>query len=366
MKIGISTFHFAPNSGAMLQCFALQKKLESMGHEVIILDYRPTYHTNRYIPLRNPFIECNNIIEFAKNIYYNRNCIRRLIRNNKFKNFEKHYHHLSPLFIYANEYCEVDLEAIICGSDQIWNTKITNNDFDDVYFANVPNFTGKKIAYGASIGETNIEDNAEKFEILLDDFDFISMRESLSAKKLQYAIGKKVYTVPDPTLLLKKDDYDELLTRIKISGKYILVYYFGKNTILQSVISNIKNKFHLPIVSISPYRIPIKENYKTINNIGPAEFLSYINGADLIVTNSFHCSVFSMIFKKKFITISNGKRNERLENLFNSLNTGITIIKDESDINDVIDYNYDYTDLDYDLEKQRLIGEQFLKTALGE
>lgn len=366
MNVGISTFHFAPNSGAMLQCYALQRKLESMGHTVKILDYRPYYHTDRYVAFRNPFNHGKGLMSFAKNVYYNRNVLQRSLRNKKFREFENLFH-LTQHFVSCSQFVDLSLkpDAIICGSDQIWNKCITNHVFDPVYFADFPGYTGTKISYAASIGETNIEENAEELGILLSGFKAISVRESSSAERLGRVLDRNVSTVPDPTLLLEKSDYIDLLTPIDTPERYLLVYFFGHNHLLPQIISAYRRKIKIPIISISPYRIVIHDKYKWINNLGPNEFLSYINNAEAVVTNSFHCSLFSTLFQKKLFVVKNGNRSERMSNLFESLNLDHIMLENEEDIKDAIDLKIDYSNINNSLQTQRKIGESFLAEALN-
>ena len=366
MNIGISTFHFAPNSGAMLQCYALQKTIESMGHQVTIINYRPEYHTDRYSPFRNPFKYSNDLISFAKNVFYNRNAFKRYTRNKCFAKFEKYFNQ-SQVFTSLDQWkkLNVNLDAIVCGSDQIWNKTLTNNSFDGAYFAAFPGYSGKKIAYAASVGETNIEDNLIELNRLLSDFSAISMREHISSKKMESVLNKHVSTVPDPTLLLDSSEYEELFVKLDLPKHYLLVYFFGNNELLPKVINEYEKRYHIPIISISPYKNQINYKYRWISDLGPAEFLSYIYGSDAVITNSFHCSVFSTIFKKKLVVIKNRSRNERLVNLFNSLDANNLIVGNESDILPSIENLNNCSDLSEKIKLQKKIGRNFLEKNLG-
>lgn len=361
MNIGISTFHFAPNSGAMLQCYALQKKIESLGHTAIVLDYRPKYHTNKYVAFRDPFIDGYRLTSIAKNVYYNRNFLKRLNRNNKYELFENYYN-LSPLFNSVTQFSElnIDLDIIICGSDQIWNKNITNHEFDKAYFAAFPGYNGKKISYAASIGDTSIRDNEKELTSLLTSFKAISMREEISSEQLERILGRKVSTVPDPTMLLEKKDYMELISDVIVPPKYILVYFFGHNKLLEQVISTYKNYHNIPVINISPYKNGISKKYKWVNCLGPEEFLSYIYNAEIVITNSFHCSVFSTMFQKKLIVIKNENRNERIINLFNTLNVSNILLEKEDDIIAAVQREFNYDNIDNHLMLQKRIGESFL------
>lgn len=369
MKIGIVTFHFVPNSGAVLQCWALQEKLNELGYEAEVINYQPRYHTEKYRPLKNPLSKgAGSLLNRFKIMYYDRNALERWNRLKKYGEFCQNLM-LSTIVRGENDWYKIHPEtydAIICGSDQIWNIFITNGSFDRVYFADIPGFSGKKISYAASIGETDLENNYESLQELLSDFSSISVREKSDMERLASVIDSHISVVPDPTFLLPQTRYDAMQQRLDTPEHYILVYAFGKEDILTKTIDYVGRIMGIPIISISPYKIQTKMKSKWEKGVGPGEFLYYISHADYIVTNSFHCSVFSILYNKQFCVVKHPTRNARIDNLMAI--SGITnrIIENIEQVRTVTREEIDYSNVNKNLEKQRLMGEQYLVHALND
>lgn len=175
MKVGILTFHCANNYGAVLQCYALQEYLRSLGHEAYVIDYRPDYVVRRY----KVFSRRNWIVrDFKKTIkklfsepYL---CIVRYKRNKRLESFIKNRYNLYP---YSADKSVFD--AIVLGSDQIWNPNLTGKSFDEVFFGK--DFHCKKISYAASNRTESLSPAEEAFYIKhLAELDSIGVRENAS------------------------------------------------------------------------------------------------------------------------------------------------------------------------------------------
>lgn len=367
MKVGIITFHFVPNSGAVLQCWALQEKLKELGYEAEVINYQPRYHTEKYRVIKNPLSRtAGSVLNRFKIIYYNRNALTRLSRSKKYNRFKQNLS-LSELVDGETDWGQIHPEkydAIICGSDQIWNINITNGDFDGAYFADIPGFSGRKIAYAASIGETDLEQHCERLRKLLSDFSAIALREKSDINRLSLIIDSPISVVPDPTLLIPRKRYDAIQQPVDIPEHYVLVYAFGNEKIVAQAVEYIENKLKLPVLSISPYKIKTGIKYKWDKNVGPGEFLYYISHADFVITNSFHCSVFSIIYNKKFCVIRHTTRNSRIENLMEISGIQGGIIKSIEQLDSVVGTEIDYRYVNSNLERQRLIGEKYLVQVL--
>lgn len=296
MNIGIVTFHRAINYGAILQVFALSKVIGRLGGNAIIIDYISqcvASRNKRMRPSLNP-VSLYRYFKYAKTV------------NTQHKYFEQFLEHMSlsaPVSAYVelNELSRT-FDAMICGSDQVWNTDITDLDFH--YFLDFVPDSIKKIAYAASFGNTQIPDNTHKtIKKYLSRFYSISVREEAGADLVMQLIGKRPQVVLDPTLLLSVDEWRELKSEEELPQRYILVYSVGEIERLFPTAIEISDKTRLPLVVFSHRKFSTLKNVFYIKSASPSGFIDAFDKADYIITNSFHGTAFSIIFRKKFLII---------------------------------------------------------------
>lgn len=334
MDVGIITFHFAHNQGAVLQCYALQRFIKDMGHNVKVINYCPDYHTIRYTSTPNPFIMARNIFnlskdnkftsrvyksirEFAKGIYINitrKNRKREknfLIFINKNLNLTKKYKTLKSL--------QKDfplLDVYVTGSDQLWNPELSNKSFDPAYFLDFGNAAIKKITYAVSLKERYTDQEKEIMKNLCKNLNAISIREkNIVADEI---FGEKYSVCVDPTLLYNEEDYESIISEKIEDEPYVFVYGFETSDLIIGAVETISKELGVKVINGSPRRVKI-QNAINRDDYGPNEFLSYIKNAEFVITNSFHGTAFSLIFKKKFVTISHTTRGMRMIELLEKL-----------------------------------------------
>lgn len=230
-KIGILTTHYSNNYGAVLQCLALQKTLESKGFDVEVLNYIPSdYKPNRIISKlgirKNIFKntkENMNLINIIKKIKIKRKCNKIII--GKFNKFRERKMNLGDevdeksIELILNKY-----EAIIVGSDQVWSPSQRNKP---EYFLDFGNkFTGEKISYAADSTIKEIDTNNRiNLRKCLSEFNSISVRNEHSYEFVKSLINKDVPIVADPTILY---DFENIKMKKVENNEYILVYVLGK------------------------------------------------------------------------------------------------------------------------------------------
>lgn len=295
MKVGILTFHRATNYGAVLQTYALQKYLSKKGVAAEVIDYRA------------PFIE-QHIKPIAFNKVFNMrwlfNVIFRggyIIDNRKnFWDFVVNNIKISTEIYYTREQLEANnnsYDTYIVGSDQIWNYQCAG--FDKVYFLDFVNEIDKKNAYAASFGVENIPDKYFKeYQELLMCMNSISVREETGKMIVRGLIGRNVQRVLDPTLLLCKKDWQELLVEIE-EKDYILIYFIVWSEKLYKIALFWANMYNLKIKMIND-KIKNIKNVENCKKKGPREWLTLLYNAKYILTNSFHGCAFSVNFNKVF------------------------------------------------------------------
>lgn len=342
MKIGILTFHCAHNFGAVLQCYALQKTLKSMGHEVFIIDYRPDYLINPYKVFSFQRIKSKNPIKIVGKLIIELLSIKARVR--KDKGFKKFINSLFQLYPISQLSDQSDFDLFVFGSDQIWNPKFNNNKLDPIFLGSSPIFSHTpKIAYAASMGRKELVDKNMESEFIqgIKTFKAISVREKSLQEYIEKLTGTKSTTVIDPTLLLPSIKYENLIGERLIKENYIFIYQVGKSEELTNNISYLKRKFQKKIINISPSgRIHLHQGKEL--KYTPYDFLNLIKYADFILTTSFHGTVFSCIFQKDFYTFNvNENVDDRSKNLLKSLSLEERMINKVSKVNQSnhIDYN---------------------------
>ena len=317
MKIGILTFHRAHNYGAVLQCFALQNVLKNLGHDVKIIDFVPPslYGYYDYRIFSRPFSPKNIIGRIIK--YFSNKK-----RTERFNEFLNSYLNLTQKIETISELKTqpFDFDAVICGSDQVWNANIVGSVMEAYYLDFVGKGT-KKIAYSASYEQIEAsKKHKEQIKRYLQSFDAVSLREDNGLKLTSRLWGKRACKTLDPSLLLTQSDYDKMAQPVAVPKRYMLVYTLGKNKCMERCIRRWANRFNMPVVNLGRkiHRLPRGSKY--FKSIGPKEFIYLMHNANCVCTNSFHGTCFSIIYKKPFVTFDNKGKSARLINLLKTFN----------------------------------------------
>lgn len=322
MKIKTITCHHVYNYGASLQAYALQHYLETLGHEVEIIDFNPWFHCDRYnlfwMP-KNAIGRAAQIIKifpFMRYVWYPYKAYKGGMfktwgRKAAFDKFEKEYYHLTPIKYYSSEQLQKKpprADVYVAGSDQIWNT-FSENGKEPGYYLDFGKESIKRISYAASLASSTIKEEYKVFiKEKLARFNAISVREKTGAKLLADLGIDNISVVLDPVFLLDKSEWQQLSLKGNLYGlsheSYVLVYDFlGNDNDLISFVKKYAEKKSLRIVSINDFS---ERDYAdiNINNAGPLEFLSLIDNAACVVASSFHATAFSVIFEKEFYTFN--------------------------------------------------------------
>ncbi len=345
-KIGILTFHNAHNYGAVLQAYALKTKLNRMGYEAKILNYRNPYIARLYRKVIHIDFWKRDILpsrwgkvirEVGENLYGLKEWQSQWRVFERF--IEDHLLDGQTKKLTMKDLEKEQCDVYILGSDQIWARELTHG-FDPVYFGQfAPEH--KKISYAASVPNGNIPETEQGyFRQALKNLAHISVREEKLAQAVEKLVGKEVTTVVDPTLLLEKNDYEELLyEKPLVQEKYIFAYFVVENAMLDKCAKKAAEITGYRLIELHYKKTPELNGENIIFDAGPREFLTYIRDAELIFTNSFHGTVFSILFQKKFYSVY--KENGRITNLLTFLNLESRHIKAENEIDDteVIDYH---------------------------
>jgi len=312
MKIKTITCHYVYNHGASLQAYALQSYLERCGHQVEIIDYRPSYLTEpyRFFCISNPRWRSYLSRRLIYMITHIPQRIVQHIRKASFHRFTKEYLKLTPMQYYTVQELATNppvADLYICGSDQIWNPLFQNGK-DPAFYLAFGGDGSKRISYAASFAVDQISaDHAKAIEPLLKSLDGISVREETGLAILHDIGMKDACCVLDPVFLLHKHDWLRFVEPYK-GNRYVLTYIFEANQLAQEITKCIAKEDNLRIYSVTDVAWADKRFYTH----GPIQFLNLLYHADTIVTNSFHAVAFSVIFKKNFWVLKREGTNSRL------------------------------------------------------
>ncbi len=343
-EVGILTFHSARNFGACLQVFALQTKLEELNYSAEIVDYRPAFIEDDFgIIIKNHFRQAaKNPLKLAK--FFINTLLhlpwRTLRENNFIKFYDKAYrlsegvYHNAKQLKYAAEGKELFYSAYLFGSDQIWNPALTRG-VDEIFYGGFVSESSVKASYAASMGSAVLtEDQLQQIKKGLQNLDYISVREPSAKQWLEKLTSKKINVNIDPTLLLTAEKWESYCMDVHMKQPYILVYVLEHNEELISMISALAKETGLPVVFFD-----LKNRYgcKAISKYAsdPFAFISYIRQAEYVITNSFHGTVFSIIFKKQFICVPNRKNPLRVTNLLTELELQERLVYSRNDMIDI-------------------------------
>lgn len=346
MKVGVVTFQQSNNYGAILQSYALQKTINKLGCEGELIDYRCDYIGKPYklinLKKKGFFSYIFGVIGFICYLPRKKNC--NLFRKNM--RFSKR--------VYKDTVGELNnvYDIFITGSDQVWNYKLTNSD--STYLLDFVKDYNKKFSYAASFGLNSIEDEQkENYSKLLKNFNQIYLREEKGINIVKKLCDKESNVVLDPTLLLTKDEWLCVTKEYKTSKDYILVYQLGISSKLIDFISNLARKKNCKVIYI-PFPLGKFIKCKCSLFTGPSEWLGLFKNAKYVVTDSFHGTVFSILFNKNFFTEICGQNKgvgSRIENFIEKFGLQERLVIDG--INNSIDNEIDYIRVNKILEDER-------------
>ncbi len=319
-KIGIITEYYkSKNYGGILQAYAMVLVLSKLTHqaEQLCFERGETEGAKNHR-------EKLSFLKLLKKMVYRpikRHISQKInLRKAAFHNFELKIPHSSKVYTSDNILeCVNDYDTFITGSDQVWNMDWY---FREYFLDFVPD-DKCKISYGASMPNINL--SGEQKQIVYDhlkSFHAISVRENETADFLEKLTGRKTEWVLDPTLILSRDDWDEICSPKVIDGKYIFCYFLGEHKKHRAIASQFARKMGYKIVTL-PHLSRINKNDITFGNvrlydISPEQFISLIKHAEYVITDSFHATVFSNIYQTKYFVFDRvgiGEMSSRIKSL---------------------------------------------------
>lgn len=316
MKVGILTYHFANNYGAALQVYALQLLLKSMGADTEIINYK----TDMQCSHNSMFETTLNVHSFIKNVVRLPHYRSRRTRINKFDSFRENYLDIADMSFGRknDELKKLDdvYDLIFVGSDQVWNPNTV--DFDNIYFT-ISLLDTPVVSYAASMGNAKVE-HMEPFMENIKKFKYVSIREKTGVRLLNTIEPElKCCCVMDPTLLIPAKEYMSLASKgVSPNKEYILCYFLGRHNSLRVVklMKSISKRMGQPVYFINANNGIASYGAYKINDAGPEDFLSLIQNATVVFTNSFHATAISIKLGIPFYTFEeSGSHDNRKKDI---------------------------------------------------
>ena len=365
MKVGILTFHRSLNCGAALQAWALQTALRKQGFDTSIVNYGKIGW-----PSRLDFVRFDSIRHVCGTLWIAANTI---LKNSFIESYRRHLYRCFQreqmglgTAVSKGDIAKRGYTHLIVGSDQVWHPFI--NEGDDTYFlADVPDRV-RRISYAPSFGVDEFSAELEqKMTEWLSRFDALSVREPQGAEIVKRLCGRDATVVCDPTLLQGRADYEaiERKPRFGFPEKYIAVYTICGHPWAEDAAIELGKTMGLPVVhlpggQLARWYLPGK--VKRVTALGPAEWLWFMHHAEYVVTNSFHGTVFSLMFHKPFTVALNGRASDAR---MLSLLEGVGLISRVEHVERVDCVDVDWGEVDKCVENLRMEGSAFLESALG-
>lgn len=321
MRIGVITFHCSYNFGSALQAVALKSLLDKLGHQSMVIDYRGRdFEKYRLLPTYSKRALLDSVLHFSRN--------RK--RAEAFESFMSGHMDLTRRFSWHDEgkldELQGDFDCFVCGSDQIWNLDCTDGPVGPYFLS----FAGdrRRVAYAPSIAHTHFRDGVfglaqrEGVAGWLSRFYAISVREAATVSLFQPLVDRPISVCLDPTLMLDRDDYEPMLEGAGDIGdpsSSLFVYMLERNDALVSYADGMAQELGCGIQYVSAQRLPFRSPSRNLYGVGPAEFLALVARSRAVVTNSFHATVFSLLFDRPFRTLATRESGSRMVELLENL-----------------------------------------------
>lgn len=376
-KIGILSVRTI-NYGSILQSYALQYAVGKIDKNNEIINYQKTNIIRQLVRLLYLPLFFDSYVK-VKDMLYKRIFRPDLIafetkKNKAFQRF------INSFLIYGQSFkgrtrlirgTKETYRMVILGSDQVWHPFNYGAHFFDMSF--IPSSV-KKIAYAPSFGVSTLPAYQRRHMAkCIENIDYLSVRENSGRDLIKKLTGREAVVVTDPTLLLTKEEWNKVKAQRMIEEKYIFCYFLGKNINHRAFANKLSERTGYKIVTL-PHNCGIIKadwNFGDIipEGVGPAEFVSLIANAEYVCTDSFHGSVFSIIFERDWFTFprfeeSKMSTNSRILSLFQNLGVKDRFIPSDAQITPDMLEDMDFSEITKRLTAFRAESFKFLKESI--
>lgn len=354
MKIGILTFHRTSNFGSCLQALALQNAISSLGLDCEIIDYRCVA-----VEQRESLVEKKHFSSLKDYITYH------IIHPIIVKKYRSLLNDLREKTVLSKPYTRETIkesndeyDAFLVGSDIVWDPQITGGDY--TYFLDFVDDDSKKNAFSSSFGDKIDLSQDSEILVLLSKIQNIAVREESAAGFLSEKLKRSIAWVSDPTMLLTKQKWDELLPiRKKTFNKYVLVYFDDDKGKLYNDARKYAEINHYKLIEIN-YNLRARAGAIISRPTSLSEFLDLIRNAEVVFTASYHGMLFSLYYEKEMIFYTRAHKERMV-----SLAERLKIMEQCGDEIDILKYrnSIDYGEVSKEIDRFRT---ESISVLLGE
>lgn len=358
-NIGIMTWHRMENYGSVLQLYSLNTYLKNRGFNTYVIDYVYYMNYNKITFFLSRF----RLLNLVKEFFFDTK------RWKSFKKFHKENFDFTKKVSKKEDFNKIvkHIDIFICGSDQIWSS----NEFDLRYFLDFVPDNKTRISYAPStVIDNYTESQKHSMKIELNKFNKISVRELKGKEIIERISNLHVEKVLDPTFLLDKKDWEQISSNFKPYNNYLLFYCLGGNKKHREIASKIAKKRNLKIVTLVFNSIDTNFGDLLYDDKGPKDFLSLIQNAEIVCTDSFHGICLSIIFEKDFFAFERFERtdiinqNDRISEILNIFRLENRLISEYTMVD--LSTKINYVEVKNILKKEINKSQDFLKGALYE
>lgn len=375
-SIGIITYHHYYNYGTMLQAFALQRKVELLGYASELIDFKQnnTPTTLQLLGIRIKRLPAY-IKEHKKYSTLAASKERFSERNQAYERFYQKFLKVGKTKYTTSNELKTNppqYDGYVVGSDQTWNPYVANNP--EAFYLSFVVDDRKKGSYAPSLAVSQLtEEQKVMFRKRLKGFRFLSCRESAGAKLLEETLGRQVTNVIDPTLLLDRNEWENVSSDEKIDKPYILMYFLGDVKEHRDFVHKLAKQTGLKVVAIPVSYLDIIDPTAEKHWVGPDKFLSLIKNAEYVCTDSFHGTMFSINFRVKFFSFCKTKdaekssENSRLYSALELFGLSSRLVSSQNEEKLLRELpNIDYDSVQRALNQERKRASEYLSEMLTE
>lgn len=371
MNIALVIFRIGPSHGSILQTYALKTCIERFGHNVTIIDRQTKVPFTRVI-IRAIFNLKAKLKGNYKGPIFYRGGRPKVIMKNLDRFVDKYLSKCMQTVYSDQDLIDIQkknkFDAFIVGSDQTWRPKYVSNIYY-YYLDFVKNKHVKRIAYAPSFGTDNWEYSKEeelRCKQLVQKFDAVSVREKTAVILCKAHFNIETTWVLDPTMLLEKEDYEKIIKKDNDKNKTLAFSILDNSKTKEDIVDRVCKELHL-----TPHRVNARDERQDAclqDRICPGidTWLSGIMNSSFVVADSFHATVFAIIFNKPFITIGNMNRGlSRFQSLLSSFDLNDRLITTPEEINEkLLKERIDWGRINYVMSEYRKTSIQFLQNNL--
>ncbi len=332
MKVGIVTFQETNNYGAILQNYALQQAVCKQGGTPETIDYR-----SRYIgrPYGLQHLKDKGLFTYLFGVA---GYLIYALRTKKSRAFRRHITYSPAVKREDLATLNERYDVFLTGSDQVFNHKLTG--MDGTYMLDFVTDKSRCNSYAASLGLHELDETVHRqYREWLNDFHYITVREKTAEAVLRQVLEREVKTVSDPCFLLEKAEWEKVAVEPKTKKPYIFVYELAMSKNVVAFAQKIAREKGLRIV-FAPFPMGKLAQGTYAIDAGPGEILGLIRHAEYVVTDSFHGTLFSILFNKRFYThVADKKIGSRISDLLEVCGLQDRLLTDKANYEDAVDYD---------------------------